>query len=442
MQFLNQIERRLGSKKGVLALLVMAISIGINLPFILSFVAPGLDLYLALMALPFCLVIEHKGAFSLRYGWLAIVLALAYYMLQVQTLYLLAVFALFSFMVEITIGKLNKAFFLIGVLISPIFHYLLNVFSFPIRLKITAIATNILGFAIEGVTVSGNIISLKGNAYEVETACLGLNMLVTGAILSLAILAFNNHKLQRKISNAKFGIWVLIAAVLLIGSNLFRIILLVLFNIAPEQISHDFIGLLALGFYVLLPLWFITPKLITGQAYTKNDDPKTLKMGFAAIPLLSAMILMAGAQKFESYKNEVQNLVYHLPNGLIEYEPSQPYADVFKFKNEASVIFYKPCKSYYNSTHTPTICWRGSGLKLKNETLTHINGKTILTAVLQNDSLQLHTAWWYQSDQNITIDQMEWRMDVLKNKSRYTLVNVSAFDKDKLNELLSQYFLK
>jgi exosortase N len=438
----NTIRGRLLTKQGALFLILLLIALLLNFKFLVSFVAPGLDLYLALMAVPFCLVIEQKGVFSTRYGIVSIALGIGYVLLQVQTLYFLAIISLIIFFIEMSFGKLNRTFFLIAILISPVFHYLLNVFSFSIRLKLTAIAGNLLSMFLDGIVVSGNIIRLGARAYEVESACLGLNMMVTGAILCLAIMAYYNHKQKRTTKHRDFILWLILASLLLIVSNLFRIIILVLFDIAPDNAAHDIAGLISLAFYVLLPLWFLTPKFIKGLEFKNFKEQKGIKFNVSIIPPLVTLLLLIGSQQFNEYKAETQNLSYELPNGLKGFEKSTPYADVFKFSNEESVVFYKPCKSYYNSTHTPTICWRGSGLKLKNESRRIINGNTFLTATLTNDSLKLHTAWWYQSEENITIDQFEWRYDLFKNKSRYTLVNVSAFEEAKLQELLNDYFLK
>ncbi|MFY0673611.1 MAG: exosortase N [Bacteroidia bacterium] len=436
------IKERLFTRQGALFITLLLFALLLNFKFLVSFVAPGLDLYLALMAIPLCLVIEQKGVFSSRYGIISLALGIGYVLLQVQTLYFLSIISLIIFFIEMSFGKLNRTSFLIAVLISPVSHYLLNVFSFPIRLKITALAGNLLSIFIDNVLVAGNIIKLGERSYEVESACLGLNMMVTGAILCLTIMAFFNHKLQQSTKQRDFALWAVLASVLLIISNLLRIIILVLFDITPDNIAHDITGLISLAFYVLLPLWFLTPKFIKGAHFKASTVKTSLNIKISAIPVLVTLLLLAGSQRFNEFKAESQNLNYNLPNGLKGFNKSTPYADVFKFSNEESVVFYKPCKSYYNSTHTPTICWRGSGLKLKNEKHQIVNGNTILTATLTNDSLTLHTAWWYQSKGNITVDQMEWRYDAFKNKSRYTLVNVSAFEEARLQSMLKDYFLK
>lgn len=437
------IKARLNSKSGALFIALSLASLGISLPFIASFIAPGLDIYLALMALPFCLVIEQKGIYATRYGWLSLVLATLYMVLQVQTLYFLAIVALICFVIEQTVGKLSKTFMLIGVLISPVFHYLLNVFSFPIRLKITAFAGQLLSLFMDGIAVTGNLIIFKERTYEVESACLGLGMLVTGAILCLAVLAYITYKKQQRIKHSKFALWFLVSAALLISSNLFRIIILVLFNIAPNNPSHDIAGLFSLLFYVIIPLWFITPRLVNGKPFLTNlENIAPINLKITTAPLLITCLLLVGANKFNSYKNEVKKMHFDLPIGLKGFEQSQPYADVMKYKNDESVIFYKPCKSFFNSTHTPTICWRGSGLKLKNEQMVEVNNQPILKAVLVNDSTKLYTAWWYQSESVKTVDQIEWRYDVFKNKTQYTLVNVSSLKEASLNALLRDYFLK
>ena len=130
-----------------------------------------------------------------------------------------------------------------------------------------------------------------------------------------------------------------------------------------------------------------------------------------------------------------------LPQGLIGFEMEYPAEDVVRFSNEQTVVYHKPCASFYQSTHTPTVCWRGSGLELKGESICEINGYHVFVGKLEGADQVLHTAWWYQSGEKKTVDQWKWRSDMIKSDRRYTLVNVASFSKDELERLLHDHFL-
>ena len=181
--------------------------------------------------------------------------------------------------------------FLIGLLLSPVTHYVINVFSFPIRLKVSEMAGRILGLFWDTISVNGNLISVPGRTYEVEPACLGLGMMTTGFILSISVLAYHEHKKKQTTPLFQFILWSSLIALLIIASNLFRIILLVLFDVPPSSPTHDLIGLFSLSFYVLVPAWFFSPVFIKGRAFHSVQNSSVYRASwkgvFLSVPIIT-----------------------------------------------------------------------------------------------------------------------------------------------------------
>lgn len=416
----------------------------ISTPFLIDFVSPGLDLYLVLLALPFCLMVQQKQTYRLRYGWVSLMLLIAYYFLQIQTLFFLGVVAFICFFIEQVLGKLSRLVFIIGLLLSPVTHYAISVFSFPIRLKITAMAGGIMGLFWEKLSVAGNLITLDGRPYEVEPACLGLGMMTTGFILSISVLAYHEQQKKQGTKLFQFLAWSILIVLLIVLSNLFRIILLVLFDIPPSSGAHDLIGLFCLAFYVLVPSWFFSPVFVKGRAFHSIAATGVYRASwkgvFVTLPILA--VAFVGGLRFQTNSSAIDLSTERLPDGLSGFKKEYPADDVVRFSSEQAVVYYKPCASFYQSTHTPTVCWKGSGLALKGESIKKINGHSVFIGKLEGKGQVLYTAWWYQSGEKKTVDQWKWRSDMLQSKHKYTLVNVASLSKGALEGLLSEHFLK
>lgn len=411
--------------------------------FTQKFVAPGLDLYLVLLALPFVLMVEQRGKRSLRYGWMSLGMMLLYVVLHVQTIYFLAFCLFLCFLVEITLGAIGRIPILMAALISPVVHYVISVFSFPIRLQLSKMVAFCLNLFQGDVVAQGNVILMGSESYTVERACIGLKMVITSFILGLTILAYHQQKKKIAASRKQFAFFAAILLVLVVLTNFFRILVLVKFRIPPEHLAHDAVGMLALAFYVLLPLWFIAPKLIKGRPFHSKVKSLFPFNKAILIPLLFA-IATAGAFAQYHYRQtrEVFKEVVYPTYTLEGFTEEQPFDDVRKLSTNKQVVYLKPCKSFYHSTHTPTVCWRGSGFDLYAERQTQFQGQPLFMAELRKDTNTLYTAWWYENPNSKTIDQWKWREDMLKGEPTYSLVNATATSKEGLENLLEEMLME
>ena len=78
------------------------------------------------------------------------------------------------------------------------------------------------------------------------------------------------------------------------------------------------------------------------------------------------------------------------------------------------------------------VCWKGSGYVFNEMHEQPVTGGPIYTALLTSGEERLRTAWWYDNGMHQTIDQTEWRLDVLKGGKSYFLVNITSSGEAKL----------
>ncbi|MFY7789028.1 MAG: archaeosortase/exosortase family protein, partial [Thermoflexibacteraceae bacterium] len=214
-----------------------------------------------LLLLPYLFIFhpqEQKTAPSWRFGVLsALFLCLAVALpRQNSPLFFALCFALF-FLVENILGKLALfSLWTIG-LVSPLLRYFGTSFSFPIRLELTNIAGKALGYLFTDVSNLGNVITLNGQEFSVDPACVGLKMIGTSLMIALLFMAYFQRLTQKIIPFWLSCVLILCVMLLNIINNLLRIMILVVFRVMPETPLHDILGLLSLLIYVIIPFYFI-----------------------------------------------------------------------------------------------------------------------------------------------------------------------------------------
>src|SRR4030095_4690779 len=173
--------------------------------------------------------------------------------LPVKTLFYFAAVCAVFYYVESFYGRLNHLPFFVAIFMSPVFQYFSNIFSFPIRLQLTAWAGQLFSFMGVNLEVEGNIILYRGNEFSVDPACMGINMTITALLLGLMIIAFYQKRLSKRINLALITAILISILFLNIFSNLIRIVCLVQFNILPGTLLHELTGVFCLFLYVMLP---------------------------------------------------------------------------------------------------------------------------------------------------------------------------------------------
>ncbi|MGX5857896.1 exosortase N [Dyadobacter jiangsuensis] len=347
--------------------------------------------------------------------------------------FLLLVLALL-FAVESLFGKLNGQFFTVLLIISPIFRYVSEVFTFPIRLQISAWAGILLQSIGLPVTVEGNSILLNGSEFSVDPACMGLQM--TGFAL-LAVVFFMAHfRIQRQQSlPSRYQATLLVLAFALnaIG-NLMRIILLVALHIAPDNVLHDATGIVCLIVYVVIPLFFMVR--ITYQRWGKAAIPPLTANKHHPSLLMSGHWVLLVICVFFCFQKPVMNI--RSPKGAQAvaregYVMQQLQTGVTQFRNDHALVYMKPIPAFYSSEHSPLTCWTGSGYHLSRISKKQVAGRVVYVGSLKKGNDELLTAWWLSDGRYATISQLDWRWKSLSENSDFQLINVTANDPIRLD---------
>ena len=352
--------------------------------------------------------------------------------------------------VVLFLGTFSKVFFTIGVLylvltlftyrkgrlsfiplfsiilITPFSQYALDIISFPMRLQLTQGAAEVLQWIWPDVSAKGNIISTPDHAFAVDEACMGLNLLQSGFLMSLIMLSKME---QRKGQLLSFGVIILflsLVSVLIIGSNFFRIITIVLFSALPESMVHDLIGLLCLLTYVLVPVYLIVHFGHHHFKYQRHLSAKTHSTNLLVLPLI---IFFIGSGFFAEK-------LQRKPSTNIDFLPPAGYAaesiddGILQLMDDSSLVYIKPGVPAYAADHTPKVCWKGNGYRFTGEEILHIQDEEVIIAeLLTPENQKLFTAWWYHNGKNNTVSQWKWRLEIIKGAPPYQLINITCTSK-------------
>lgn len=369
----------------------------------------------------------HTG--SGRYAYAAVFFSLLNLLLPVKTILFVSIACAVMFTIEDMVGRLGKLPVILTALMSPAFQYLSDVFTFPIRLELTAWAGKALHFSGSNVVTEGNIIICNGNEFSVDPACMGLNMMVTSLITGVVLIATYQYQLKKTIPA-----WVAMMILLSIGglnilSNMFRILCLVQFSIMPQSWLHDCIGMVCFLAYVILPASFLC-KWMT-RNYGKSEITLVRSAKQPAYKTKTAFhCTVAGCILLSSFTTMTHN--YSSDNPVRKAPVIQGYAshlvdeNIIKLENAVSLVYIKKIPGFYAADHTPLICWRGSGYVFSRISEEDLHGTTVYSGILQKGDEQLYTIWWYANTQHVTTKQLEWRWDVLKGANNYSIVNITC----------------
>lgn len=358
---------------------------------------------------------------------------------QNTVLFFVLLFAILA-VVDNFYRKTNLLSVLILLLMSPFFQFVSNMFTFPIRLQLTKYAGKILSVTGGQTQIAGNVIYYQGNEFAVDPECMGLNMMVTSLLLGVVLFAYINRTYA--IKRLLFWLTLVLTLIFLLNifSNLLRVICLVHFNIPPENVAHEWVGLCCFLIYVVIPALWMVKLLVKKQGMQKGENPivSTKPLGMrkrtAMHCLLIASVLMAANNTYKYRQASATDKAGAIQ--LAGFACKKVAPDILKLENECSLLYVKGIKGFYNADHNPSICWKGSGYEFKQVQEENFFGTGLYTAVLQKDKETLYTAWWYDNGKKRTNGQLTWRWDVLQGGNNYSLVNVtSATKSDLIKEL-------
>lgn len=80
----------------------------------------------------------------------------------------------------------------------------------------------------------------------------------------------------------------------------------------------------------------------------------------------------------------------------------------------------------------------GSGYEFKQVAKTG----SVYTAIIENGTDKLYTAWWYDNGTIRTTSQLTWRWHVLKGGKEFSLINVTTANEEQLQLQIHELFQK
>lgn len=416
-------------KKLVIALISILTIITLAYSKVSQYMLLDFNLILFIIVLPI-LISKNSDLKSFRYGLVALILLATFIVLKLETVYYFAVISSLLFVYESIYGKISDLPILLILIISPITNHFNRVIGFEIRLLLTEFASKILKLIYSDIGQMGNQLIVSGNPFTVDPECLGLNMMIMSFFVSMVILSLNEKKTNTKYSTTTVFSVLILSFLLSTISNLFRIILLVVFKSPPNTLSHELIGIICFCVYVVLPLWYLVKLLPMKYVEPKKfNTPK----GFSKTSIVIFMILIISLtlirynkiHKVDPIKLDKHSISLDSEN----YKCSEEELGVLKYENNDVLIYIKPSAKFYSTEHSPLICWKGSGYKVENESTINMLDTEVYFCTLTQGDDKLFSTWWYDSGTHKTKSQFEWRKDNLLEGTDYQLVNIISYDK-------------
>lgn len=413
--------------------------IGGALAFPLSYVSNS-NVLIGFCLLPFVVYIQGRVRVNYLYLVIMLLFGMLSYKFNVKIFYFFTLGFYCIFLIEWLIGKVNAlALFLIAFM-SPFFEQVAVIMGFPLRLQLSQWAGGLLSVAGMDVQVEGNMMLLNGASFTVDEACMGLHLLSISMLMGVFIMAHRYRATTHQLNFLYLSAFFLTVLFLNVISNLFRIVILVAFNVLPENPMHDFIGILCLVVYVMIPLYFMSQWMITrfSQHIIKGSHQPFFSIRKKVALTALAIAIMAVGTQINQQRFRAKPA--HAKVSLANIQPIEMDDGITKMFDEQMLLYVKPIPEFFSGEHTPLICWKGSGYHFEGIKKSTVSGHEIYTGKLVKPHAQLYTAWWYDNGEVKTIEQFNWRLRMFRGEPDFCLINVTAQDETTLRERLKSIF--
>ncbi len=376
-----------------------------------------------------------------RFLFTTLIFLFLYLFLPVKTLLFFAFISALLFSLEAITGRLQAAIVPVIFLMSPVANYAAEVFSFPVRLKLSAWAAGFLQSTGHDAHAIGNTISFGGTLFDVDHACMGLSMLVSSLLIGLISIQLFEAKYHRRLPLPYLPLVLIYFTAFNVMANFIRITCLVYFHLAPGTVLHELMGLGCWILYGIVPSVVLVKAMVRHLGryesvipIVKFREPVFRFYQFTQLGLVVLLSLFFGLQP----RSETNlNTGISLPVEGYEYQ-SLPHG-VSSLKNETSLIYVKSIMGFYSTDHNPSICWRGSGFNFTSVRNAKRGEANIYLANLEKKDTTLYTAWWYESGTHRTNNQLVWRMKNLRKGYDYRLVNITASSQKDLEHAIEKW---
>ena len=395
--------------------------------------------YFWLLLLPVIIRVREPGNFSLRYLFvLAPLFALAFWL--PHPLFRFGVlFAAIFLVIEAFVGKLDRLAPVFAVLVAPITHYFINTFGFHVRLSISKVVARTLKSIDPEAMDIGNALMYQGQEFHVDPECMGLRMITTSLIVTMALIALRERRLKTSLSEFALPVLLLVTFVLVAVSNYVRILLLVVSAAPAGGFWHEVIGLISWLLFVLLPMIHIVERwdrVRSVASMTKTVWP-IWKQRLVTTALLPTMLvgMIHPVVPVEDERDLFAEQL-NIPGCERTILPN----NVVSFTSDHLQIFMKPGKAFYSNDHHPMSCWIGSGYHFTHEVLEPFRDGTICFGQLSNGASTRYSAWWYDNGSTRTCGQLEWRWLAALGEGPFRLINVTADTPQELMREVSRLY--
>jgi exosortase N len=385
----------------------------------------NLTLMLGIALIPYIFIVRDRNEYSNRFLWMAIFFGLCSLLAPLKTFYFFCWVFAFLFLIESILGKLNLPAPFLLLILSPAFSYLSSIAGIPARLMLTEIVSKFLSLAGYQAEAAGNLIMLNGNEFSIDPGCMGLSMFSNSIILALFILVYFERQRGKIISFAHTAMAICVAVLLNLVANLSRILILVIFNIGPENPLHDLAGIIALLVYVLLPFFWLSSLLYKKYSYAfaaQNKSISKLNLRVFLNILLVCFLIFTGYNLLGKFAQELVPEKCFIPG----YSKTVLDNGVVQFENKQALIYVKPALSYYQADHSPMICWTNNGYVFKKISRQLVKGREIYLAKLVKGSDIIYASWWFDNGKTKTISQINWRWLTIKGENDFSVINVNS----------------
>lgn len=432
------IERRIGGNRLMVLLVLIGFSGGV-FAFSLRYFS-NTNVWMGLCLFPFSVLIVGPRRNNMAYVVLMIAFAAMALAYHVRIFYFFSLAFYFLWLFELFAGRLNALILFLIVFMSPFFVQVVTILGFPLRLMLSTYAGALLNIIGVNVQVQGNLMILGGSVFSVDEACMGLNMVAMSMLMGVFVLAF-----RYRVSGTTLGLYAsatffIIAFVFNAVTNVIRIMVLVYFRIPPENPMHDFLGVVCLIFYTLVPLYVLGGWLVRSYGKPRKSSPEgrvVSRWSGVLVAILPPLLMWTGTG-VEARHNSAG--VGHAYVQFGDLKPERLEDGITKLSTDTLLIYVKTIPEFFTGEHTPLMCWKGSGYEFSGVATATVAGVAIYKGKLVRDGKSLHTAWWYSNGKTRTISQVEWRLRMLKGEAGFCLINVTAGDEQTLMESIKSMF--
>ena len=220
---------------------------------------------------------------SLRYAWPALLFIAGFFITPQQTAVYGAICCAGGLLLETFYRRVAATIPFILLLLSPIAAGYIDNFSFPIRLQLSAIAGHLLA---------------RAPVFSVDHANEGLHMLVISLLAALLLINYCQTQYRRSLQVLPILLLLIMAAVLNIIANLFRIICLGVLAIVPADPLHHVLGLVFLLAFIVLPLLPLTRRTILRWGVPEPENnirpARSPTLLVSNIAITAAVLLIVG----------------------------------------------------------------------------------------------------------------------------------------------------